>query len=309
MISLRKSIENYLAMRRSLGYKLRLQAAALTHFVSFLEKEETTYITTDLALRWAKQSTDVDPATWATRLSYVRSFTRYRSATDPRTEIPPIGLLPHSYKRSTPYFYTDEEIQRLLEAARHLPPSTTLRRWTYPTLFGLMVVTGLRVSEAIALQCNDVDLNAGLLTIRFTKFKKSRLVPIHLSTCEALKRYACQRDRIHSRGVASPFFISEKGTSLTDCTVRWTFVKLSRQIGIRKPSDSFGPRLHDLRHRFAINTLIDWYRSHVDVEQRLPLLSTYLGHTHVTDTYWYLSAVPELLSLAANRLQKRWEGL
>lgn len=309
MTSIRKAVENYLAMRRALGFKLRIQGAALNQFVAFLEKEKAFFITAGLALRWAKQSPDVNPAQWAKRLSFVRGFARYWSATDPRTEIPPKGLLPHRYKRTAPHFYTDEEIERLLEAARHLPPSTPLRRWTYPTLFGLMAVTGMRVSEALALQQNDVDLNAGILTIRLTKFNKSRLIPIHPSTCEALRRYARQRDRIYTPRADTPFFVSRKGTALPDYMAQRTFAKLSLQIGLRKTSDRFGPRLHALRHRFAIKTLMDWYRSGVDVERQLPVLSTYLGHANVTGTYWYLTAVPELLTLTVTRLEKRLEDL
>jgi integrase len=309
MISLRKAVQEYLTMRRSLGFKLRDMGCNLRHFVSFMEQQRASVITTQRALCWAKQPQDVQPAQWAARLSFVRSFARHWSATDPRTEIPPLGLLPHRYKRTTPYIYADEEIRKLLKAAKNLPPSTDLRRWTYHGLFGLMAVTGLRISEAIALNRDDVDLKHGLLTIRLTKFSKSRLVPIHSSTVRTLKRYVHRRDHLHPRPTNSRFFVSNRGTPLTDCMARWTFVKLSRQIGLRKISDSFGPRLHDLRHRFAVTTLLNWYRSGVDVEQRLPLLSTYLGHAHVTDTYWYLSAIPELLALTKDRLEKRWEAL
>jgi integrase len=237
----------------------------------------------------------------------VRSFARHWSAIDPQTEIPPQGLLPYRYQRCTPHLYTDDQIRRLIKAAWNLPPTTGLRRWTYSTLFGLLAVTGLRISEAIALQQDDVDLNQGLLTIRLTKFRKSRLVPLHPSTTHRLKRYASKRGAFYPKDITSHFFLSEQGRPLTDCMVRWTFVKLSRQIGLRGPSDRFGPRLHDFRHRFAVTTLLQWYRSGLDVEQRLPSLSTYLGHAHVTDTYWYLWAVPELLALSKDRLEKRWE--
>jgi len=308
MSPLRKAVENYLTLRRALGFKLRLQGAALRHFVSFLQRAGTSTITTTLALRWAKQLPHVQPAQWANRLSFVRTFARYWSATDPQTQIPPVGLLPFRYQRPTPYIYTNDEIRRLLMAAKNLPSPIGLRPWTYSTLFGLLSVTGLPISEAIALNREDVDFKQNLLTIRFTKFSKSRLVPIHRSTTHQLKQYARQRDRVHPRAMTSRFFVSDHGKPLTDCMVRWTFVKLSRQIGLRKPSDRFGPRLHDLRHRFAVTSLLHLYRMGVDVEQRLPVLSTYLGHAHVTDTYWYLSAVPELLALTKTRLEKRWEA-
>ncbi len=308
MISLRRAVQDYLTMRRSLGFKLCDMGRNLRHFVSFMEQQGTSLITTDLALRWATQPQDVQPAQWAARLSFVRSFARYWSATDPRTEIPPLALLPHRYKRSTPYIYSNDEIQHLLKAARNLAPPTGLRPWTYHCLFGLMAVTGLRISEAIGLDRHDVDLEQGLLTVRRTKFSKSRLVPLHPSTVYRLKSYVRRRDDFYPQPPTSRFFLSNQGTPLTDWVTRQTFVKLSRQIGLRKTSDRFGPRLHDLRHRFAVTTLLDWYRTGADVEQRLPVLSTYLGHAHVTDTYWYLSAIPQLLALTKDRLEKRWEA-
>jgi integrase/recombinase XerD len=309
MISLRKAVENYLTMRQSLGFKVRNMGHNLRHFVSFMEQHGAAIITTELALRWAQQPQDVQPAQWAARLSFVRSFARYWSATDPRTEIPPKSLLPYRTKRATPYIYSHDEIRQLLEAARDLPPSTGLRPWTYYSLFGLMAVTGMRISEVIRLDRTDVDLKQGLLTVRLTKFSKSRLIPLHPSTVKKLKLYLHRRDQLYPRPLTARFFLSNQGTQLTHCTVRWTFVNLSRQIGLRKVGDSFGPRLHDLRHRFAVTTLLHWYRTGVDVEQRLPVLSTYLGHAHVTDTYWYLSAIPELLALTKDRLEKRWEAL
>lgn len=193
---------------------------------------------------------------------------------------------------------------RLIEAARQLPSPRGLRAVTYATLFGLLAVTGMRVSEPIALDRDDVDLARGILTVRRTKFGKSRIVPIHVSTLEELRHYAGLRDRMRPQAQVRSFFVSERGTRLTDSSVRWTFVCLSRQIGLRGPDDSRGPRLNDLRHGFAIETLLRWYRAGVDVEQHLPELSTYLGHVHVHDTYWYISAVPELLQLATLRLEQ-----
>lgn len=309
MISFRKAVKDYLTMRRSLGFKLRDMGHNLEHFVSFMGQQKASIITTELALRWAQQPQDVQPAQWAARLSFVRSFARYWSATDPRTEIPPMGLLPYRTKRATPYIYSNDEIQQLLEAARNLPPLTSLRPWTYYNLFGLMAVTGMRISEVIRLDLSDVDFKQELLTVRLTKFSKSRLIPLHPSTVKKLKLYLHRRDQLYPRPPTARFFLSNQGSPLTDWIVRWTFVKLSRQIGLRKVGNSFGPRLHDLRHRFAVTTLLHWYRTGVDVEQRLPVLSTYLGHAHVTDTYWYLSAIPELLAMTKDRLEKRWEAL
>ncbi len=309
MICLRKAVENYLTMRRSLGFKLLKMGHNLHHFVSFMEQREASVITVDLALRWAQQPQGVQPALWAARLGFVRCFARYWSAIDPRTEIPSMGLLPYRTKRAIPYIYSDEEIKLLLNAAKNLLPLTSLRPWTYYTFLGLMAVTGMRISEVIHLDRGDVDLDQKVLTVRLTKFGKSRLIPLHSSTVQNLEQYLRRLDQLQPRSTAPNFFLSNQGIALTDCMVRWTFVKLSRQIGLRKAGDSYGPRIHDLRHRFAVTTLLNWYRTGVDVEQRLPVLSTYLGHAHVTDTYWYLSAIPELLALTKDRLEKRWEVL
>ena len=305
MSALRESLDEYLAVRRALGCKLVTAGRLLQKFVAFAEQNHTSFITTDLALRWAMLPTSAQPAQWTNRLGMVRRFAQYLSGADSRTEIPPVGLLPHRFHRKPPHIYTEDEVARLLGAAQHLPSPTGLRAWTYSTFFGLLAVTGMRMSEPIALDGEHVDLVRGFLTIRKTKFGKSRLVPLHPTTQDALRRYAQLRDRIHPQSKTAAFFVSERGRRLTNCTVRWTFVKLSRQIGLRGPHDSHGPRLHDLRHGFAIETLLEWYRAGVDVEQHLPELATYLGHRHVTDTYWYLSATPELLRLAMARVDRK----
>lgn len=307
MNPLRKALHDYLALRRSLGFKLCKSGGYLRHFVDFMERKRACHITTALALHWAKLSPDANPAWWASRLGFVRGFARYRSATDTRTEVPPVGLLPHHYRRPAPYLYADDEIHRLIKAAGELPSFVGLRPWTYSTVLGLLAVTGLRVGEAIRLHRDDVDIKQGLLRIRQTKFGKDRFVPLHPSTTRALARYIRRRNDLYPVQAYPHFFLSDQGKPLTDCMVRWTFVKLSRQIKIRGPAASSGPRLHDFRHRFAVRTLLTWYRTGVDVEARMPALSTYLGHAHVTDTYWYLSAAPELLALTAARLEKRWE--
>jgi len=305
MNPLRQAVEDYLAMRRALGFKLRLAAGMLREFASLAEAERASHITTALALRWATQPVGVQPAQWANRLGVVRRFARFLSASDPRTEVPPPGLLPYRYQRKPPYIYRDIEIRRLLQAAARIGSATGLRAASYSTLIGLLAVSGLRISEAIGLDDEDVDLSEGVLTIRRTKFGKSRLVPLHPSTTRALRGYLRTRDRIRPLRPSDAFFVGEQGRRLSEWTVRWTFNKLSRETGLRGPSERRGPRLHDFRHRLAVKTLIGWYRRGVDVEARLPVLSTYLGHGHVTDTYWYLSAVPELLRLAAERLERR----
>ncbi len=302
MNDLRTAIEEYLAVRRKLGFKLYQPGNLLHNFVIFAEQEGASFITTELALRWATQPKDSQAVWQAIRLGVIRRFAKYRSAVDPRTEIPPQKLLPACYHRKPPYIYSDDEIRRLIKAAQSLFSPKGLRASSYSTLFGLLVVTGMRVKEVIVLDRNDVNLTESILIVRDSKFGKSRFVPIHPSTQKVLQHYAVLRDKIRPRLKSQAFFVSEDGVPLTKWSVRWNFIKLSCQIGLRGPNDSHGPRLHDLRHRFAIQTLIAWYRSGMDIEQNMPKLSTYLGHRHVSDTYWYISAVPELLQLATLRL-------
>jgi integrase/recombinase XerD len=302
MSELQVALQEYLALRRALGFELRIAGRLLQRFVDFADAEKARFITLDLALRWACQPQQVQPAQWANRLSMVRRFAHYRHAADPRTEIPPLGLLPYRYQRKAPYLYRDEEIDQLLQAARQLPSPTGLRAATYVALLGLLIATGMRVSEPIALDRTDVDWQSSALTIRRTKFGKARWLPVHPSTCQALQRYATTRDRLVLHPTTPSFFLSETGTRLTTNTVQYTFARLSQRIGLRRSDHNHGPRLHDFRHRFAIQTLLHWYRTGVDVEQRLPLLAAYLGHAHINDTYWYLSSTPELLHLAAQRV-------
>ena len=302
MNDLHAALDEYLSVRRTLGFKLRDEGTVLHKFLRFLEKKGASYITTDLALQWATQPQNVLPPHWARRLTMVRIFAQFRSAVDRRTEIPPQCLLPYRYRRKTPYIYDDDEISRLLKAASHLQSAAALRASTYTTLFGLLASTGMRISEPIALDCKDVDLTQAILTVRWTKFGKSRLIPIHSSTLDKLVEYSRLRSRIFIRPKSPSFFVSERGTRLTQWSVRYTFVKLSREIGLRAPHDSHGPRVHDMRHTFAVKTLLRWYQTGVDVKRHMPELATYLGHAHVNDTYWYISAVPELLSLATMRL-------
>lgn len=310
MSDLPTALEEYLTIRRAFGFKLRLAGSLLQKFVLFVEKEGASFITIDLALRWATQPENALQSTWAERLGMVRRFARYVSAIDPRTEIPPQELLPHRYQRKPPYIYSDDEIRRLIETAKQLPSETGLRPYTYSTLFGLIAVTGMRMIEPIRLDCKDVDLAHGVLTIRQTKFGKYRLVPIHPTTQHVLQQYENKRDRIFPHAKSPSFFVSDRGTRLTDCTVRWTFAKLSCQIGLREPGKrhGHGPRLHDFRHGFAARTMLNWYRSGLDIEIEIPKLATYLGHAHVNDTYWYLEAVPELMQLAMTRLETPEEG-
>lgn len=303
MKTLKSAVHDYVSLRRSLGFKLQWVPTLLVDFAAFLKRQGADHVTIPLALQWAQQNQQAKPVTVAKRLSVVRGFARYRSATDPRTQIPPHSLLCCRSRRVRPYLYTRDELQRLLKAAQELGGLDGL---THYCLIGLLSVTGLRISEALNLRLQDVDLGQGMLTVVGTKFGKSRLVPIHASTQKVLTGYARERDRT-CRHRITHFLVNQSGDQLNVKRVQSIFRRLSRQVGIRGPNASHGPRLHDFRHTFAVETLLNWYRSGQDIEQRLPVLSTYLGHARVSDTYWYLSACPELLGLAVKRFEHHWE--
>jgi integrase len=305
MTSLQIAVERYLSMRQGLGYKYQNQASRLRDFVSFMERRKATTITTKLAIAWATLPPGRH-ASSAKRLSDVRGFARHLSGINPKTEVPPNGIFSQG-KRPKPYLYSDAEIDALLTAALALPPTDGLRRWTYHHLFGLIAVTGMRLSEATGLQRDDVDLTNGVLTVRQSKFGKSRLLPLHPTICTALRSYAYRRDRHLGSRCGPNFFVTERGCPLIKQYVHPVFWRLSREIGLRRPGESKGPRVHDLRHTFAVRTLVGWYREGTKVEKELPALSTYLGHTCVRHTYWYLSACPDLMQEAVRRLDRRWE--
>jgi integrase len=312
MNTLRQAVDDYLTMRRDLGFQLREAGKGLLDFATFMEHHRASYITQTLALAWAQQPASAQPARWAQRLSYVRGFARYRHASDPRTQIPASGLLPFQPKRAHPYLYSNQEIEDLLNAARDMPhryQSGALLPWVYYGLFGLLSVTGLRLGEARNLELDDVDLTTAVLTVQGAKFGKTRLVPLHESTCQVLAEYLARRQRHWAgRPVSSYLFVSSWGNRLDGGQIHRAFYRLSRQVGLRGASDRYGPRLHDLRHRFATNTLVNWYRCDQDPARRLPLLSAYLGHVHVADTQWYLEASPELMREAMCRLEQSWEN-
>jgi integrase/recombinase XerD len=300
MKTIRQFIGEYLAIRRSLGYKLQDDERRLLDFARFLATEKSPFITTALALRWASPITCHYPNTPARRLATVRLFAQFVYTQDPRTEIPPRDYLPYHHRRLIPYIYSSEETDAILEAAEKLPASTFHRR-TANTFFGLLVVTGIRVGEAIALDREDFNQRDGITTIHCGKFGKSREIPLHPTATTALAAYGRERDRLFPRPKSAAFFLSGKGTRLIRQKVSMTFTRLLRRAGLldRKPRR---PRIHDLRHTFAVHTLCDWYRAGLDVQAKLPLLSTYLGHVSPSSTYWYLTAVPELMELAAKRL-------
>ena len=238
------------------------------------------------------------------RVRQRRGFARCANAIDPRHQVPPQGLIAYRYRRPRPYIYSFGEIADLIAAAQGLSGITGLRPFTYATLLALLAVTGMRTGEILNLDREDVDLANGVPTVRNGKFGRSRHIPLHESTSVALGCYAARRDRLCPAARDPAFFLNERGTRITDWTLRWTFVRLSRQTGLREPakSNGDGPRLHDMRHRFAVDTLLRWYREGVDVERHIPRLAIWLGHAHVSDTYWYLSGTPDLMQAAARRL-------
>jgi integrase len=300
MNKLRHALDDYLALRRSLGYKLERAGRLLADFVCHLESAGADTITLDAALSWATRPSDADPSWGARRLSVVRVFARHLHAIDPVHEVPPAGVLPAGKNRATPYLYSDTDILALMTAARNL--RSPLRAATFETLVGLLAVTGVRIGEALRLDRGDVDLDEGVLQIRDTKFGKFREIPLHYSTAGALAAYARRRDRLCPRSVEPAFFVSTAGTRLLYCNVHNTWLKLVRRAGLGPRSASCRPRPHDLRHSFAVRTLLGWYQGGIDVQAGMPALSTYLGHVHPANTYWYLSGAPELLNLVAARL-------
>ncbi len=307
MKTLKIHLDEYLKLRRQLGYKMETAGYLLRNFVRFAQEEGTDVISTKLAIRWATKP-DLKALQRGVRLGTVRRFAQYVSANDARTEVPAQKLLPCHFVRRDPFQYSDEQVIQLIERAQQIAPSDQIKGPTLGTLFGLLAVTGMRVGEALALDCADVDLDAALLTLRMTKGNKARLIPLHSSTVAALQRYGSLRDNLYPKRAPTAFFVWEGGGRLIyDSVNRW-FLLVACQAGLRQPGDRRGPRVHDLRHYFAIRTLLNWYRSNADVEARLPELATYLGHVHVRDSYWYLSAVPQLLKLATLRWERAEKG-
>ena len=301
MTGLREALDDYLTLRRSLGYKLESAGSVLRSFVAFAERVGAATITTELAVRWATQPLEASPIWLVHRLSAVRGFARYLHTLDPATEVPPAELLSApGYQPTPPYRYSDADIAALLAAARRLIPP--LRAATFETLLGLLAVTGLRIGEAMRLDRDDINWGEGLLIVRSSKFGRSREVVCHNTTVEALRCYSARRDQLCPRPTSESFFVSTSGRRLIHHTVYATFNKLVVEAGLDPGPSGRRPRVHDLRHSFAVGTLVRWYRDGGDVQARLPLLSTYLGHIRPSSTFWYLTASPELLALAAERL-------
>ena len=302
MSELSGHVQDYLRLRRALGFKLERAGHLLPQLVTYLEAAGAATVTSDLAIAWARLPGHTQPNHWAQRLAIARGFARYLRALDPATEVPPPGVFPTRRHRPTPFLWSQRDICRLLESTRALRPA--VRAATYEALFGLLATCGMRVGEAVGLDRDDVDLQAGVITIRHAKFDRPRLVPLHPTVTEALSRYAAERDRLCPRPRARAFFVSSAGTRLDRSGVGKTLRKITTSLGMR--TESVHPRAHDLRHSFAVDTLIRWQRSGLSVDEHIATLSTYLGHVSPADTYWYLSASPELMGLAAGRLHTRF---
>ena len=301
MTTLAEHVENYLTVRRSLGFKLVGEEALLAEFVACANAAGQSTVTTEFALTWARRPANATHNYVSRRLRAVRTFARYLHALEPSCEVPSLELLPAKEYRPAPYLYRDEEIVALMAAAGVLRPP--LRAATFRTLIGLLACTGLRIGEALRLDRDNVDLNDGVLTVRDSKFGKSREVLLHASTVAALAEYCEIRDRLCTQPTQQSFFITTRGSRIAHPTIYLPFRALLVQAGITHPVPGRHVRVHDLRHSFAVRTLLGWYRDGGDVQARMPLLSTYMGHVDPAATFWYLSAAPELLGLAADRLE------
>lgn len=305
MSELSASIEQYLALRRALGFKMELATRLLAQFDRYCAHLGVTRVNTDAAVGWATAPAGASPGWWAQRLGIVRGFAAWAQTQDPQVEVPPADLVPGRARRVVPYLYSDADIDALMAATDHLP--VPLQRHTYRTLIGLLSVTGLRIGEAIRLGRDDVDAEWRVVRVINSKFGKSREIPLHASSIEALHRYAEHRDQCFPAPPCGRFFLSGKGTPLRYSVVQPTFAKLARRAGLQPRSPRCTPRLHDIRHTMAIRALADCYADGGDVHAVLPLLATWMGHGDPSSTYWYLSASPELLGLACRRLETALE--
>lgn len=297
-------LADYLRLRRALGFKLVSADADLHRLLDYLNDAGAATLTADLAIAWARLPANARPITWARRLGEVRGFARYLATIDPSTEVPPPGVFPGRQHRSAPYIYSPEEVDRILGAARALDPP--FRAATIETLLALLAVTGMRVGEALGLTLTDVDLEHGVLTVAGGKSRHPRLLPVHPSTTEALACYVRRRADLDPPPTTSTFFLNRSGAPLAYQTARHAFAQITTGTGLA--TADVKPRIHDLRHTFAVDQLLGWYRSGEDAATKLAALSTYLGHVKPSCTYWYLSAVPELMDLAAARLETHTGG-
>ncbi|WP_024312584.1 tyrosine-type recombinase/integrase [Sinorhizobium medicae] len=310
-MSLLAEQDRYLSIRRRLGADLSTDERILRRFAAFVDNDGAEYIDTRLIMRWLESLPSASAGTRGARFRVARQFAAWLHGTDPRHEVPPQGLVPGHVQRVHPHIYSDAEIIAIIEHARSLPSVYGMRGLTCSTLFGLIAVTGLRINEALRLDQTDLDIETGVLRVRFGKLGKERLLPLDPTVAQKLESYGRERDRLLGRR-SEALFVACKGHRLGDCGARYNFALVCQQIGLRPRQDykrhGRGPRIHDLRHTFAVRTMLNWYRSDHDVGREMIKLTTWLGHASPTDTYWYLEAVPELLELAAARITSAAEG-
>jgi integrase len=302
MSSLRDALADYLQLRHRLGFTMPQDGRLLEGFVSYLEQAGAERITTDLALEWARLPGQAHPSYWRQRLSVARGFARHLAMLDPDSEVPSLDLLPANRPRIAPYIYTGEQIAALIAAAGRLTPR--LRAVRHQTLIGLLAVTAMRPGEALALDRDDVDLRHGVVLVRTGKQHKQREVPLHESTVAALSSYVRLRNARWPQPATRAFFLSSRGGRVGRYELNQTFTTLIRQVGLDGEGARARPRPYDLRHAFAVRTLLGWVQAGLDVDRTMPLLSRFLGHTDPASTYWYLQGVPELLELVTSRLEQ-----
>lgn len=298
MSPLSGQVEDYLRLRRALGYKLERAGHLLPQLVAYLEASGSPTLTAEAAIAWARLPAAARPNYWEARLAVARGFARYLQTIEPATQVPPAGVFPSRRHRPAPYLWSQDDIGQLLVQARSLRPP--LRAATHEALFGLLAVSGMRIGEAVGLDRDDVDFSSGVVTIRQAKFDRTRLVPLHPTTTAALHAYATERDRLCPTPGTAAFFLTSIGNRPNRGEVAKVLRTITSAMGLR--TDTVRPTPHQLRHSFAVRTLIDWQRADVSIDERIATLSTYLGHVAPADTYWYLSAAPELMALAAERL-------
>lgn len=302
--------QRYLSIRRRLGADLSTEERILRRFTIFADKDGAEYVDTRLIMRWLESLPAASPGTRGARFRVARQFALWLHGLDSRHEVPPQGLVPAHVQRVHPHIYSDAEILAIVEHAKTLPSVYGMRGLTCSTLFGLIAVTGLRINEALSLDQGDLDIETGVLRVRFGKLGKERLLPLDRTVVRQLERYGSERDRL-LRLRSEAMFVTCDGHRLGDCGARYNFALVCQQIGLRQRQSQKrhgrGPRIHDLRHTFAVRTMLNWYRSGHDVGREMIKLTTWLGHASPANTYWYLEAVPELLELASARIMSAAE--
>jgi integrase/recombinase XerD len=309
-VSWMSRVETYLAYRRRHGFKLTIDATQLRSFARFADAELGTedHLTVALAIAWARSSQRPNSLTWARRIEVLRGFARYCLREDPATEVPPRGLFGPAHRRLLPHIYTEAELSALLDAAKGLAPAQGLRPATCRCVFGLLAATGLRISEALALTREDVDLDDGVLRIREAKFHQQRLVPLHRSVALSLSAYARCRDQLVPRPTSDRFFLRDDGHCANQSGILYALQTLCQQLGWKPRGDYPHHRLHDMRHSYIVRSTLRFYEQGIDVDRALLALSTYVGHAKVSDTYWYVTGIPELMAIAAERFHRYVQG-